>query len=60
MDMPEQEALSISEAISNLKKKAKYCKVCFNITENEKCDICSNPERDHSTICVVEEPSNIV
>jgi recombination protein RecR len=60
MDMPEQEALSISEAISNLKKKAKYCKVCFNITENEKCDICSNPERDQSTICVVEEPSNIV
>lgn len=60
MDMPEQEALSLSEAISDLKKKAKYCKICFNITENEKCNICSNSEREHSIICVVEEPSNIV
>ncbi|GAQ94069.1 recombination protein RecR [Thermodesulfovibrio aggregans] len=60
MSMPQQEAIDIAQAIINLKKNAKYCSVCFNITEQEKCNICSNPERDQSIICVVEEPSNIV
>lgn len=60
MSMDKVEALKIAEAIVNLKDKAKYCSVCFNITENEKCNICSNLERQHSLVCVVEEPSNIV
>lgn len=60
MSMDKVEALKIAESIINLKERAKYCSVCFNITENEKCDICSNPERQHSLVCVVEEPSNIV
>ncbi|GAB5046342.1 recombination mediator RecR [Thermodesulfovibrio sp. TK110] len=60
MSMQESEAIEIAQAIINLKKNAKYCPVCFNITENEKCNICSNPERDHSIICVVEEPGNII
>lgn len=60
MSMDKSEALKIAESIITLKEKAKYCSVCFNITENEKCEICSNPERQHSVVCVVEEPSNIV
>ncbi|MCS7215197.1 MAG: recombination mediator RecR [Thermodesulfovibrio sp.] len=60
MNMSEKEAIEIAEAIINLKQKAKYCSVCFNITEDEICSICSNPSRDHSVICVVEEPSNII
>lgn len=60
MSMDKSEALKIAESIVTLKEKAKYCSVCFNITENEKCEICSNPERQHSVVCVVEEPSNIV
>lgn len=60
MSMDESQALEIAEAIVNLKKKARYCKVCFNITESELCNICSNGEREQSIICVVEEPSNIV
>lgn len=60
MSMDKSEALKIAESIVTVKEKAKYCSVCFNITENEKCEICSNPERQHSLICVVEEPSNIV
>lgn len=60
MSMDKDEALSIAESIVTLKEKAKYCLVCFNITENDKCDICSNPDREHSLVCVVEEPSNII
>jgi len=60
MSMEEKEALQIAESIINLKKNVRYCSVCFNITQNEKCNICSNPERQHSVICVVEEPSNII
>ncbi len=60
MSMDKSEALKIAESIVTVKEKAKYCSVCFNITENEKCEICSNPERQHSVVCVVEEPSNIV
>lgn len=60
MSMDKQEALGIAEAIVNLKERAKYCSLCFNITESEKCEICSNPERQHSIVCVVEEPSNII
>lgn len=60
MSMSEDDALEIAQAIINLKKNARYCPVCFNITENERCNICANSQRDHSTICVVEEPGNIV
>lgn len=60
MSMEESEALQIAEAIVNLKKRARYCKVCFNITENELCNICSDSGRTRSVVCVVEEPSNIV
>lgn len=60
MGMEEEEAIKIAEAITDIKKKARYCSVCYNITENERCSICENQDRDQSTICVVEEPSNIV
>ncbi|MCS7203339.1 MAG: recombination mediator RecR [Thermodesulfovibrio sp.] len=60
MNMSDKDALSLAHSIINLKKKAKYCSTCFNITDQEKCNICSDPERDSSIICVVEEPSNIV
>jgi recombination protein RecR len=57
--MPTGEALSISEAIREVKEKARFCSRCFNITESELCSICSDATRDSKKICVVEEPSNI-
>ena len=47
-------------AIQNLKTKLKFCSRCFNISTEELCDICSNPKRDHSLICVVEEASDVI
>lgn len=47
-------AENLSSAISSLRKEVKYCQVCHNISDEEICSICSNPARDHRTICVVE------
>ncbi|MDP2168462.1 MAG: recombination mediator RecR [Thermodesulfovibrionales bacterium] len=58
--MPDGEAKSIAEAINDVKDKARFCSVCFNITESDTCSICSDMERDRKKICVVEEPSNIL
>ncbi len=58
--MPPDEAKAISGAISEVKEKARFCTSCFNISEGERCPICSDPSRDKRKICVVEEPSNII
>jgi len=60
MGMPDEEAISMANAIITLKEKARFCKNCFNITEDEVCSICSNPHRKRDKICVVEEPSNLI
>ncbi|RJR16305.1 MAG: recombination protein RecR [Nitrospiraceae bacterium] len=60
MGMPGHEAVSIADAIVRLKEKARFCKHCFNISEEEICSICSDPRRNHEKICVVEEPSNLI
>ncbi|MGB9716433.1 MAG: recombination mediator RecR [Thermodesulfovibrionales bacterium] len=58
--MPAEEAKDISKAINEVKDKARFCNKCFNITEDELCNICRNGYRDTSKLCVVEEPSNIL
>jgi recombination protein RecR len=51
---------SFSHAILKLKKEVKYCKVCHNISDTDVCQICSNPRRDASTICVVENIRDVM
>lgn len=60
LSMPADEAKAIAEAIVNIKDNARFCSICFNITDKELCSICSNPMRDKTKICVVEEPGNII
>ncbi len=60
LTMPGEDAKGISRAIDEVKDKARFCRECFNITENEICNICSNASRDKRKLCVVEEPSNIM
>ena len=55
---PEQ-ANKLAVAIQNLKEKIVLCSVCHGITESDPCGICSNDSRDHSQICVVEEPHDV-
>ncbi len=59
LSMPAEEAGAIAGAINNVKDKARFCSQCFNVTDSEVCEICSDARRDRSRICVVEEPSNI-
>ena len=50
----------VKEAILDAKKEIKYCSICGNFTETDPCPICSNPSRDKSVICVVEQPKDIM
>jgi recombination protein RecR len=60
LSMPNADALSLAEAIQKVKERARFCSQCFNITEKEICEICSDASRDKSRLVVVEEPSNIL
>lgn len=60
LGMPEQEALSFADAIVQAKKSVGTCPVCQNITDKEVCPICDDESRDHSTICVVAEPKDVI
>lgn len=48
------------ETISRLKKEIRHCKQCHNISDHETCEICANPVRDNSTICVVEDIRDVM
>lgn len=58
INMSESEAHAFAEAIVNVKRKVRFCKVCGNFTESEICDICKS--RDRSVICVVKEPKDVI
>lgn len=58
--MPEMEARLLAEAILAVKQKVVLCTVCQNITDSNPCHICDNYQRDHSAICIVEEPLDIL
>lgn len=51
---------AFSNAISTLKKEVKYCKVCHNISDTDVCRICSNPSRDATMVCVVENIRDVM
>ncbi|MBE42544.1 MAG: recombination protein RecR [Chloroflexi bacterium] len=58
--MPEEQAESLAAAIISMKSQIILCSECFNITERDPCDICSNASRDRSKLCVVEQPLDVV
>ncbi len=57
---PKQQAVALAEAVLEVKEKVRFCSVCYNLTEHDPCDVCSDPTRDRSIICVVEEPLDLV
>ncbi|MDY6911599.1 MAG: recombination mediator RecR [Chloroflexota bacterium] len=58
--IPEAGARSLAEAIIDVKEKISLCSVCQNLTDTDPCNICQSPNRDPHTICVVEEPLDIL
>ena len=59
LKMSADEATRLARLILEVKKKTKNCSQCFNVTESDPCHICSDQERDRSTLCVVEEPHDL-
>ena len=58
INMPEEKALSLADAISSARKGVKYCKTCCTLTDGDECAVCASPNRDHKTIMVVETPKD--
>jgi recombination protein RecR len=59
---PEEISLSLAEALHGIKEETGLCEVCFNITRKDTqiCDVCASDNRDRHTICVVEEPLDVL
>ena len=60
LSLPDEQAEEFASAIVDAKKTVKTCPVCQNLTDQELCPICADPERDHSVICVVAEPKDVI
>ena len=60
LGLPEEQAQAFADAIVDAKRTVKTCPVCQNLTDQELCAICADPERDHSLICVVAEPKDVI
>ena len=60
LNMNTSDANDLARAIVNAKKNIKYCSICFNLTDKDPCNICTSKKRDESSICVVEDPKDIV
>lgn len=60
LSMPKDEASRLAGAIIDAQEKIHYCKVCGNFTDKDVCTICTDDKRDHSIICVVESPRDLI
>jgi len=60
LQVSKQEAQSLSSAIDDVKERVRFCNECGNLTEEEVCTICRDERRDHTIICVVEQPVDLV
>ncbi len=60
LNLPEGEAEAFAQAILEARSQIHHCSVCCNLTDTEICPICAKDSRDHSTICVVEDPRDVI
>jgi recombination protein RecR len=56
----QSEALGLADAIRDVRQNVRYCSECFNLAEGERCAICSDPKRDQTQLCVVEQPRDLM
>lgn len=60
LEAPREDTEEMAKVLIEAKDKVKFCSKCYNLTENDPCDICSNPKRDESIICVVENVKDVI
>ena len=59
LDMEPAQAQALAQSILEAKAKIGYCSTCYNLTDQDPCQICAAEKRDHSVICVVEQPQDV-
>ena len=52
--------MALAEAIRSVKENVRYCRICYNLSEEDECAICRDPRRDHKLLCVVEQPRDLI
>ncbi|MFD0704367.1 recombination mediator RecR [Alloscardovia venturai] len=60
LNVDESDAQELARSIIDMREKVRFCDVCGNVCENSPCPICADPRRDHTTICVVQEPKDVM
>jgi len=55
-----EDAMRLADAIRDVKTRIKHCSICYNLTESDPCNICSNASRDQGLVCVVEQPKDLL
>ena len=58
--VPEGEAIALADAIRRIRTDIRYCSICYNLCESERCAICDDPKRDPTRVCVVEQPRDLM
>jgi recombination protein RecR len=58
--VPKDEALALAHALEEVKERVRFCRDCGNLTEDETCEICRDARRDHTIVCVVEQPADLI
>lgn len=56
----EEKVAYFGGAITRMRSEIKFCNTCHNVADNDKCEICANPQRDHSTVCLVESLRDVI
>ena len=54
------EAMKLADAIRDVKTRIRHCSICYNLTEQDPCDICGDPGRDQGLVCIVEQPKDLL
>src|SRR4026208_2315629 len=58
--VPKDEALALAHALEEVKERVRFCRECGNLTEEETCEICRDARRDHTIVCVVAQPADLI
>lgn len=58
--VPKSEAFALADSIRSVRENVRYCSICFNLAESEKCRLCSDVTREQTTLCVVQQPRDLM
>ena len=59
LSLPEEQVIGLASALTEARSSTRLCSICQNFTDKDPCDICGDPLRDHTTVCVVENPRDV-